>query len=686
MEPGLGLTAGGHTSDRAVPDARRGVAAAAVLVLFSGLMLFVWAMPASGLPTPAVAEQPFAAFQYGTAGCIEVGVRPAAPFNQLPPYQVPDSYNRIAQGYPTGGYDPAALGFTAQSGTNSCLYNFYDKNRKVDPAAVVIGTGYCIQFGAGQLSGTGYDPEPATPTSIANFGYVLRILQDYYPLTTLPAGAATTNAQKAGTVAMAIHFFTDGIVMPPTYQTAGLYNVVAGIVADAIAKGPLPTVPTDPSPTITGPDSGVTGTLAGPYTFGPSGLASPITVTVDGAQAFTDAAGTQPFTNGSALAAGAQLWLRSATDSTFTIKATASRLDPTGTLMVGDTAVARVQSMLLTKPITLLGKVGFTGTFAAAPVEATLASQVSSHLIEVGGSVADTYAVGGLGVAEPATIQVILYGPVSPVGGDGCVGVNWTPVSSLPVTRRFAPIAVVGDGPIDIDPTQLTEPGCYSYGALIAPAAGPQVTAAPGDPTETVRVLPRPVVPPWQVRSAASAQQVEPGDSVSDRITLTGMLPGRTMTLASALYGPLAPAADGTCTSINWLSARPPVAARFAPLVLASNGTTQTPPVHLTRIGCYTFATAATNNFVTGGEVPTDQGFGNPAEIVEVTAPPPPPAPTQSTFPPSVLPETPSAQPVDFNPELAATGTAASSVLAIGIALTVAGAALTTMVSRRARP
>ncbi|MFD0632344.1 Cys-Gln thioester bond-forming surface protein [Catenulispora yoronensis] len=197
-----------------------------------------------GVASPAVAQEPtapFAAFQYGTNGCLEVGARDTQP----KPYAVPSGYD-ITAGYPAFGYDPS--GFTRVGGTNACRYNFYDKNPRTDPSAVVITSGYCVQYAAGQLSGTGYDPQAHNSTR--NLGYVQRILQNYWPATDLPAvpakatDTANTNRQRSGAVAMAIHYFTDGIVMPPDYQTPALYDVVMKIVDDvltAVRPRPRPT-------------------------------------------------------------------------------------------------------------------------------------------------------------------------------------------------------------------------------------------------------------------------------------------------------------------------------------------------------------------------------------------------------------------------------------------------------------
>jgi hypothetical protein len=190
---------------------------------------------------------------------------------------------------------------------------------------------------------------------------------------------------------MAIHYFTDGVVMPPNYQDAALYNVVRQIVTDVLAAGPLPP-PADPTPTIDGPNDGDAGQLAGPYTIGANATGD-LSVTVTGAEAFTDAAGTQPFASGSSLPAGGQLWLRSAVAGDALIKATGPVSAGIGTFMVGDPKT-KVQSMMLAEPITLTGK--SEKPFSIEPGEPPrVSSEVSSHLIEAGQSVSDRLNISG---------------------------------------------------------------------------------------------------------------------------------------------------------------------------------------------------------------------------------------------------------------------------------------------------
>ncbi|WP_329122679.1 hypothetical protein [Streptomyces sp. NBC_01465] len=607
----------------------RPVSSVAVLTLMLGLLV-TWG--GLGQP-PAAADEvppsaPFAAVQWGTNGCIEVGVRDTQP----KPYAAPESFDPAAHAYPEFGYDPASLDFTRTNGTNSCRYNFRDAT-----GTTVVGSAYCVEWAQGQRTGTGYDPEP--PSRAHNLGYVQRILENYWPATNEPAvpsaNATVANRQRSGTVAMAVHYFTDGIVMPPDYQDKALYDVVRKIVDDVLAAGPAPAA-ADPTPTIEGPSGGATNQLIGPYTIG-ANATGPVTVTVENADAFTDAAGTQPFTSGETVAPGGQLWIRAAAKASARLSATGPVTAPTGTLMVGDPA-HRVQSMMLTQPLPLQAKSAVTIDIEPGDPP-RMTSEVSAQTLTAGDSVTDTLIVSGL--TGDATLTTTLYGPLPAVDG-ACDGVDWT--GTPPVDHRYDPVALTGAGRTATPERQMDTPGCYSFGAVLDPATGDDVSFAPGEPHESFQVQPRVVPPVLSVTTQATQSTVPAGADVRDRVTVAGLPPNRTLTAAVTLYGPLSPAADGTCDGLDWATPQPPVAARLAPLVIRSNTTYATEPVRLPAPGCYSFDAEVTHDALTGGEVPVGHGLGLPAETVLVTAAPTP-SPTPTPAPSSDAPVEPAPGP-----------------------------------------
>jgi hypothetical protein len=143
-----------------------------------------------------------------------------------------------------------------------------------------------------------------------------------------------------------------------------------------------------------------------------------------------------------------------------------------GTFMVGDPKT-RVQSMMLAEPC--VGQ--------------------AAHLRATG----------------PGTVGVTLYGPVPPVTGEGCVGVDWSDAGSLPVARVFDTI---------VTHNQVTggeEPVSHGLGApeelvLVRSAAR---DAASRDPARGPR--------PSQVALAKS------GDSVTVRGGLSGKYGNRSV-------------------------------------------------------------------------------------------------------------------------------------------------------------
>lgn len=222
------------------------------------------------------------------------------------------------------------------------------------------------------------------------------------------------------------------------------------------------------------------------------------------------------------------------------------------------------------------------------------------------------------GLTGPGTVAVTLYGPVPPVRGEGCAGVDWSDVGSLPVARVFDPVTVFDDSSIDTPGLVLDEPGCYSLGASVDPLIGDPVGFPPGAEAETLRVLPKLIPPPFTVTTHASSNVTGTGTRIFDRVTVRGLLPGRSIIVTSTLYGPLPPASDGTCSGIGWEATGLPIAARLAPFRVGGNGTFPTPSVRVTRPGCYSFDTVVTHNQVTGGEERVGHGLGAPDEVVLV--------------------------------------------------------------------
>jgi Domain of unknown function (DUF5979)/Thioester domain len=182
-------------------------------------------------------------------------------------------------------------------------------------------------------------------------GYVARLLNAYYPQTDEPAGLTDLD-EKAAAVQAAIWFFSDRYVLNP----GPLHNVVAGIVSDVIAAGPLEEPP-PPSLTIT-PSSkvGPAGRLLGPFTVNTDH--PPAMVTATGANMFADRKATIPIAPGTEVPTGTKIWLRplSSSPSTAQLHATSKATVPSGNVYLYDgnwPDVTDAQRLILSQEATL---------------------------------------------------------------------------------------------------------------------------------------------------------------------------------------------------------------------------------------------------------------------------------------------------------------------------------------------
>lgn len=163
---------------------------------------------------------------------------------------------------------------------------------------------YCIDIRTSTYPGIGYERGTWDESNVPNVGYVARILTEYYPTTALPT-AANDNV-RAAAVQSAIWFLTDKYVLTAADPVRPL---VAAIVADVLAQGPL----AEPPPPDLGiqPDSARAPApdLAGPFTI-TAETGATITVSATGGTMYADAAGAVPIPDGATVPPGQQVWLR----------------------------------------------------------------------------------------------------------------------------------------------------------------------------------------------------------------------------------------------------------------------------------------------------------------------------------------------------------------------------------------
>jgi uncharacterized repeat protein (TIGR01451 family) len=220
-------------------------------------------------------------------------------------------------------------------------------------------------------------------------------------------------------------------------------------------------------------------------------------------------------------------------------------------------------------------KVGLTAP--ASPLLPTVATSASAPSVNPGDPFSDAVDVANTGGAS-GTLGWQLVGPVAPDSNGGCDNADWTGAATVDTGT----IPVAGDGTYTTATSDPTAAGCYGYvDTLTGSAWLAPVTTAAGTPGETV------LVKPATLSTTASAARMLPGDKVTDSIALTGTgtNPG-SGTISWRLLGPIAPAADGTCTALDWSGAPTDDSGTIS---ISGDGTDTTASSAPTATGCYSY-------------------------------------------------------------------------------------------------
>ena len=201
-------------------------------------------------------------------------------------------------------------------------------------------------------------------------------------------------------------------------------------------------------------------------------------------------------------------------------------------------------------------------------------TETSDVEVTPGAAIHDRVRVSGAprGYAETATAS--LYGPFASQPGVG----DCRP-------ERLAgrvTFGVTGDGSYATPPVVVEQPGYYTW---VVRLPGDRhtlpVTSPCGLVPETTQVVRATPV----VSTVASTQRAYVGARLRDTVRVTGV-GAHPVTVQWTLHGPVPPR-DGSCDALDWAGA--PVAGR-GELALAGDGTVVTPPVRVTRGGCYTYS------------------------------------------------------------------------------------------------
>lgn len=234
----------------------------------------------------------------------------------------------------------------------------------------------------------------------------------------------------------------------------------------------------------------------------------------------------------------------------------------------------------------------------------TVETQVSNPRVTVGNSVTDTITLAATGGFQ-GTASWTLYGPVDAADCDAADYADAPAADS-------GTVGFTGNGSVETDETELTDPGCYSYEVTVeSPGFAGPVTHPAGSTNEIVEV--RPKAAPT-VSTQVSDERISPGDEVLDTITIGGT-DGFGGVATWTLHGPVDVGYATSCEDVDWEGA--PVIDQGS-LEFTGNGDIDTPGTTLDENGCYGYEITISGDDFTG-EVTHPLGSVN--EVVLVKAP-----------------------------------------------------------------
>ncbi|MEA2170865.1 MAG: hypothetical protein QOF76_4165 [Solirubrobacteraceae bacterium] len=224
-----------------------------------------------------------------------------------------------------------------------------------------------------------------------------------------------------------------------------------------------------------------------------------------------------------------------------------------------------------------------------APVKAVVTTAATPAILTVGGTSQDIVTITGPGPDWNANVKVSLFGPARDAASLTCAG---TPFATSTSTAKA--------GDTTTEAVTMTTPGLYAYQVTVP--SSPDVTGVKTDcpdPTETVTVQAAP-----KVITQVSAASTEPGSSIFDNFTVTG-LSGESASVAVNLYGPFAAADKITCDT----------ALDTDTVAVAADGTYKSKATTLPTPGFYTYKES-----LKGGDfvVPTNTECAETAETTVV--------------------------------------------------------------------
>ena len=166
--------------------------------------------------------------------------------------------------------------------------------------------------------------------------------------------------------------------------------------------------------------------------------------------------------------------------------------------------------------------------------------------------------------------------------------------------------------------TKVSRAGCYSYVETVnTTAKSGSASSAAGDVTETSLVVALPTV-----STQVSAQSVTVGGTLSDTVTVAGLLNGEQATVGWSLLGPVTPF-NGGCANVSWTTAAVAASGSITTATGSGNGSYSTGATTVSAAGCYTYTEVLTLPNV-AGTVATLAGDATETAIVFVPVVPTP--------------------------------------------------------------
>ncbi len=245
----------------------------------------------------------------------------------------------------------------------------------------------------------------------------------------------------------------------------------------------------------------------------------------------------------------------------------------------------------LNSPTTIAAGASPTEIFATEPLVPTLATTIKTSVATGDETATDSIVVAGTnlgaGGGAPSTTSLnwTLFGPVAPIA-NSCATVSWVGAP----TADSGTIMVTGNGTYSTTTSPALQLGsCYSYEETLAGTSDSVAVTAPvGVVSETASV---PAAP--EVTTLTSSATVFPHASISDAVSIEGMGPSDSGTLAWTLVGPVAPIAN-SCAAVSWAGA-PTLSSGSVPIT--SNGSVTTGPVVVDDLGCYSWTDQLSGTF-----------------------------------------------------------------------------------------